>query len=58
MEISLGVWTLVPSDVPIDSGGPSGDELLYEGEGEDGSDVRSTYALSQGVDVESDDSVT
>lgn len=53
-----GAWVLAPVDLPIDSEDPNGDELLYDGEGDDGSKARSTDAISQGVDVESDDSIT
>lgn len=58
MAIFGGVWALVPNSVSIDSGVPSGEELWYEGEGNEGSEERSTDALSQGAEDESDDSVT
>lgn len=56
-QFLAGVWVLVPVDVPVDSGRPNEDELLYDGEGEDGSEAHSTEALSKGVEEESDDSV-
>lgn len=49
---------MVPNSVSINSGVPSGEELRYEGEGNEGSEERSTNALSQGAEDESDDSVT